>query len=99
MNPEYQLGIMLSYIALLPLAIGLANSAAISGHPKNVTPSCRYIPGDAGWPAAAQWDRLNRTVEGRLISTTPIAHVCHEPSFSDAQCTDLKQQWDVPALL
>ncbi|CAJ2508714.1 Uu.00g137400.m01.CDS01 [Anthostomella pinea] len=39
--------------------------------------TCRYIPGDAGWPSQRQWARLNSTVGGRLIATVPVAHVCH----------------------
>ncbi|KAK5994310.1 VAO-type flavoprotein oxidase [Cladobotryum mycophilum] len=59
------------------------------------TASCRNIPGDAGWPVKNAWDSLNTTVAGRLIATSPAAHVCHDPTFSDAACKSVSQEWDL----
>ena len=39
--------------------------------------TCRYIPGDVGWPSAKEWQQLNATVGGRLIATVPLGSVCH----------------------
>ncbi|KAI1083473.1 FAD-binding domain-containing protein [Whalleya microplaca] len=61
--------------------------------------TCRYIPGDAGWPTSLTWQSLNHTVGGRLIATHPIAHVCHDPTYSETECANLRSQWDVPALM
>lgn len=60
--------------------------------------SCRYIPGDAGWPTQNQWQALNVTVGGRLLATNPIAHVCHDPTYSAADCEGLQQAWGTPNL-
>ena len=60
--------------------------------------ACRYIPGDHGWPAKTTWDNLNTTVQGRLIATDPLAHVCHDPTYSNATCTYLKENWGVPGV-
>jgi len=61
----------------------------------SAVPSCRFIPGDEGWPSQSDWDRLNRTVRGRLIATVPLASVCHTPTYSETACDSLKQQWDL----
>jgi hypothetical protein len=53
-------------------------------------PSCRYIPGDKGWPSHGDWARLNKTVGGRLIATNPQAHVCHTPGVDQAACDALR---------
>ncbi|KAH8596904.1 FAD binding domain protein [Bisporella sp. PMI_857] len=59
--------------------------------------SCRYLPGDSGWPTAAQWRALNATVEGRLIATVPLGSPCHDPSYNAATCASYQSQWqDVP---
>ncbi|KAJ5516393.1 hypothetical protein N7527_007953 [Penicillium freii] len=60
--------------------------------------SCRYIPGDAGWPTENQWQALNMTVGGRLLATNPIAHVCHDPAYSAADCENLQETWGTPNL-
>ncbi|KAK7749828.1 hypothetical protein SLS53_000409 [Cytospora paraplurivora] len=62
------------------------------------TTACRYIPGDDGWPAASLWQNLNATVEGRLLATNPLAHSCHDPTYSNDTCTTLQQQWGQPDL-
>lgn len=79
--------------------MGLSASAAVTEAVNEPAASCRNIPGDAGWPVPAAWNLLNTAVGGRLITTNPIAHVCHEPTFSEADCDSLTQQWDVPGLL
>ncbi|KAI1389103.1 FAD/FMN-containing isoamyl alcohol oxidase MreA [Hypoxylon trugodes] len=68
------------------------------------TPSgCRTIPGDISWPTSEQWDLLNRTVNGNLIATIPIAAPCHEtlfgepsPIFNQAECDALLNTWFYP---
>jgi hypothetical protein len=65
--------------------------AAIGG-----TTSCKYIPGDSGWPNVSDWAQLNNTVGGRLIVTTPQASVCHISPFSDyneTACESLAARW------
>ncbi|CAL3967746.1 unnamed protein product [Diplocarpon coronariae] len=60
------------------------------------SPSCRYIPGDHGWPSQPKWHQLNMTVGGRLIATLPVASVCHDPGFNNVSCSALKELWDTP---
>ncbi|KAJ4287123.1 hypothetical protein N0V88_007745 [Collariella sp. IMI 366227] len=58
-------------------------------------PSCRKIPGDAGWPGRKEWQRLNTTVDGRLIATVPVGHVCHDGgvfgAYNETACADLRE--------
>ncbi|TVY19102.1 FAD-linked oxidoreductase ZEB1 [Lachnellula arida] len=60
--------------------------------------NCKNIPGDAGWPAESDWDALNKTVEGRLIATVPIAHVCHDPTYLNQSCNTVREAWGLPDL-
>jgi len=55
--------------------------------------NCKNIASDHGWPNQEDWVRLNKTVEGRLIATVPIATYCHDPSYHQSQCQVLKDTW------
>ncbi len=60
---------------------------------------CRCFPGDECWPNAAEWAAFNETIHGKLISTVPIASICHYDSFApyDAeQCERLQDEWLLP---
>lgn len=54
---------------------------------------CRCIPGDSCWPSVSDWLALNDTVQGRLISTIPLASPCHTSSYNETTCGILKQEW------
>ena len=56
--------------------------------------TCRYIPGDRGWPTQDDWGQLNTTVGGRLIATDPQAHVCHTPTPNNTACDALRAPWN-----
>ncbi|KAK0718552.1 hypothetical protein B0T26DRAFT_676704 [Lasiosphaeria miniovina] len=51
-------------------------------------PKCRVGPGDAAWPAAAEWRRFNSTLGGALLKPLPPGAACYpgSPSYSAAQC-------------
>ncbi|KAF2841763.1 FAD-binding domain-containing protein [Patellaria atrata CBS 101060] len=57
---------------------------------------CKRIPGDADWPGLDAWSQLDRQVDGRLIAAFPLAHVCHDPTYSETACTRLQQGWGFP---
>lgn len=57
---------------------------------------CKCFPGDAYWPSTAQWNAFNRTVNGRLIATVPLASACHVPNYDAAKCQALKNEWQSP---
>ncbi|RWA11450.1 hypothetical protein EKO27_g3680 [Xylaria grammica] len=61
-------------------------------------PTCRYLPGDAGWPSNKAWNRLNGTTGGKLIRGTPLAEPCYFPesSFGNQVCTSLAGNWTSP---
>jgi hypothetical protein len=83
----------LSFIRLIKLAatIGSVVEAAYYN-----TSTCRNIPGDDGWPTVDDWSTLNASVSGRLIKTTPAAHVCHDPTYNAAACEALNSTWIYP---
>lgn len=85
--------VLLVSFAILPLAYFLARNRVSTG--------CRCFPGDPCWPSPDQWNRLNASLSGNLISTDPIGSVCHThtpfaPS-SSSKCTDLRAHWSIPA--
>lgn len=50
---------------------------------------CRNLPGDPGFPSQAEWDKLNATIDGRLVTVVPSAEFCHE--LPAGSCSS--QQW------
>lgn len=57
------------------------------------TPTCKCFPGDACYPAAAEWSSLNTTVQGRLVATIPLGSPCHDPNYDEEECAYLQDQW------
>lgn len=55
--------------------------------------SCRYLPGDTGYPTEESWNTLNDTVVGKLIRGIPLANVCHGTDIDDAKCSSLEEDW------
>lgn len=75
----------------------LVLSAAVANAATNQT--CKYIPGDEGWPSQDVWNQLNQTVGGKLIATVPQASICHIDGFGgthydETACKALQQTWD-----
>jgi len=60
------------------------------------SPSCRELPQDHTWPSPGQWNALNKTVNGKLVSTVPLAAPCHDPHYDEAACNSLKASWAFP---
>ncbi|PQE21481.1 FAD binding domain-containing protein [Rutstroemia sp. NJR-2017a BBW] len=82
-------------IAALLGAVWFATS-----HSSPTNAQCRCFPGDTCWPSSAKWDLLNKTVEGRLIATIPIASPCHDTfpgiSFDADKCAEIQANWPRP---
>ncbi|KAF5351357.1 hypothetical protein D9758_008077 [Tetrapyrgos nigripes] len=85
-----QISPLLSYILnLLPLSTGSNLWLGI--------PECRIMPGDSSWPSPELWDTLNRSVDGRLTKTIPIASVCHHgPEYDEKRCKYVQENWRRP---
>jgi len=54
---------------------------------------CRAYPGDPTWPTESEWSDFNKTINGRLVRTVPLAHVCHGESYSETACLKLRSEW------
>ncbi|KAK2737646.1 hypothetical protein FQN57_007453 [Myotisia sp. PD_48] len=65
-------------------------------YPWEVATKCRCFPGDKCWPKENVWQQFNKTVDGALIRTQPLASPCHDPNYDEAKCNQLKQQWRGP---
>ncbi|KAL6705437.1 hypothetical protein ACN47E_006702 [Coniothyrium glycines] len=57
---------------------------------------CYLLPSDSDWPSQDVWNRLNTTVNGKLVATVPIGSPCHDPTYDEAACNSLKTQWTNP---
>ncbi|UQC86326.1 FAD binding domain-containing protein [Colletotrichum lupini] len=89
-----------SILASLVLAGGSASVAArcsglgsSSTNSTTTAPSCKYLPGDAGWPSANTWAQLNETVGGRLVATVPLGSACHGDAYNATECARLQEAW------
>ncbi|KAI0899510.1 FAD-binding domain-containing protein [Annulohypoxylon nitens] len=51
------------------------------------------MPGDPSFPTEKDWNDLNKTVGGRLISGVPLAKICYGATDNQAACSKLQQQW------
>ncbi|KAH7326310.1 FAD binding domain protein [Stachybotrys elegans] len=62
--------------------------------------ACRCFPGEPCWPSNNDWDRLNQTVNGKLIATVPIASPCHDTfegvAFNATECARIQEAWVIP---
>ncbi|KAH8178865.1 hypothetical protein LIA77_00384 [Sarocladium implicatum] len=56
--------------------------------------SCRCLPEDDCWPSKDVWSSFNSTVGGSLVKVTPIGAVCHDPTYDEAACAELRSNWD-----
>lgn len=56
---------------------------------------CKASPGTPSWPRRARWDKLNETVEGRLIKPVAPAGVCHQgqPNYDPLECLSVQEEW------
>jgi hypothetical protein len=78
-----------------------SEEASLVSFPRSDTPArtntaCKVFPTDASWPSDAQWALLNKTVNGALIKTVPLASPCYISPFSDFntnECTYITAQW------
>jgi hypothetical protein len=62
-------------------------SSAATGIPKG---TCKWVPGQEGWPKDADWAELNRQVQGRLSKPTPPAAPCHRELGGSGNCQSVR---------
>ncbi|KAL8881457.1 MAG: hypothetical protein Q9198_001347 [Flavoplaca austrocitrina] len=86
---------MFSINALLATVLALT-SLQVSYAAVSPRPPCRCLPGDTCWPKAQEWAELNRTVNGQLIATVPVAAPCHDPIYNAAECSKIRELWAFP---
>lgn len=83
-------------IAAAVALFAAANADTTASRPPPPPPPCRNLPGDPGWPSAASWASLNKTLNGRLIATVPLGTPCHDPHFNQNVCANLQAAWELP---
>lgn len=87
----------LQTIALLGLAS--LGSAGVT-FPKEIfgraTTNCRALPGDVSWPSNPVCNALNKTLNGHLIASVPMASACHDAPFNNYNatlCAQIQASW------
>jgi hypothetical protein len=70
---------------------------------KGINFGCKCYPGEACWPSASKWNKLNATVDGRLLVHIPPAAACHNAfsgpfgtvnTYDAAKCAEVTQNWE-----
>ncbi|CRK20450.1 hypothetical protein BN1708_012861 [Verticillium longisporum] len=61
---------------------------------KSLAKTCHCLPTEDCWPSQSEWKALNSTVGGHLIKVEPIGAVCHDPTYDEAACEELRASWD-----
>ena len=82
-------------LVLLHLHPGIS-ATAVPHYPRNNDAHCKCMPGDACWPSTEEWTALNSSLGGKLVATVPIGSPCHDPTYVEAECLSLQQQWFMP---
>lgn len=65
---------------------------------------CKVLPGDVNWPTQAEWDALDKEVEGQLLGpVTPLSAPCHDNpeglgEYDEAKCISITENWTQPSL-
>jgi hypothetical protein len=52
--------------------------------------TCKWVPGQAGWPSDADWTELNQRVQGRLTKPAPPAAPCHAELGGGGSCQSVR---------
>jgi hypothetical protein len=47
--------------------------------------SCKWVPGEAGWPSDQDWALLKQQVKGRLLKPIPPAAGCHRTEYGNVR--------------
>lgn len=92
------IGLASSLLSLILLLCSLGGSTPLQGF-HNSTAICRCFPGHSCWPEADVWNGFNATIGGKLVSTIPIAALCHTDNFTQynaAGCEELQNSWYLP---
>ena len=87
---------LLVFFALAPVALVTAAPGASGvGTEVHKASRCRNLPGDARWPNDEEWNKLNKTVKGRLRLGKPLGQTCYTPSidFSRNECSQVREGW------
>lgn len=86
------------FLSSLAPSAALAHVAASPSAYAAASPDCHCLPQDSCWPSAEAWSTLNSTVGGRLVATVPLGSPCHDPTYDEAACKALQDQWTTPEL-
>lgn len=59
---------------------------------------CKVTPSDEEWPSDSDWAKLNQTIQGALIQTSPAALQCYSNSSeSGLSCSYVEENWGYSA--
>ena len=82
-----------SFIMFLPSYRAAVTYAMCAALALCASPSCQELPQEDTWPSPGQCNILNKTVNGKLVSTVPLVAHCHDPHYDEAACNSLRASW------
>ncbi|KAI0394339.1 FAD binding domain protein [Xylariaceae sp. FL0594] len=96
-----QLGVAtLALVAALLTALWTATSELSPVAPDETL--CRCFPGEDCWPSPQEWGEFNKSVNGRLVATVPLASPCHDDfpgvKYDAERCAEIQANWAQPDL-
>lgn len=94
---RYILRIVCLAVNTMQTVLILVHSLGAALASSSLNRTCKAYPGTTEWPSSASWQHLNKTLDGRLLSPTPPAAVCHfdQPSYNADQCLTVQKDWTV----
>lgn len=81
---------------ILPKSLSLLLAISVSSL---ASLDCKLSPAHLSWPSSDDWVALNRSIEGALTKTAPVASSCYagNPFNSPENCTNLQDRWSYAA--
>ncbi|KAI0891084.1 hypothetical protein F4806DRAFT_337578 [Annulohypoxylon nitens] len=89
----HQLATILAQVTLYSVVGSCINDLVGLRRQVPTNPTCRFLPGDNGWPNPRIWSELNETVSGRLVTGVPLGKPCYEADYNSATCVGLQDEW------
>lgn len=82
------------FLLLLP-SVAASVAALSSSNTLRGSAWCKATYDSPCWPSPGDWQRLNDSVSGRLVTPTPPGAVCHASfaGYDNATCNLVSSQW------
>ncbi|KAI1121207.1 hypothetical protein F5Y10DRAFT_288756 [Nemania abortiva] len=82
-------------LVLLAAEVVSAAASCTRTAPYSHLPRCKVTPSDSAWPSSLEWQKLNSSLGGSMLRTTPAASSCYadNPFGALESCDDVSYGW------